>query len=189
MLTLTAVLWGCTWKQQCTCGTRENNTSCNSKKCRVGSGFEKIHAWLLISQRQKFCCVAGYDTNSMDKFFYPYTLNIPCDSEMMLDPLTSRTVIWVVITSTQKPPALSHFTPPGIFFTEHPFFFSDSSRPNAFHMLLCSLLGSIYRRMGRYTMTYPYPTSHWGYAVALSHVTANLRLQISYPVFSVVLLL
>lgn len=42
---------------------------------------------------------------------------------MMLDPLTSRTVIWVVITSTQKPPALSHFTPPGIFFTEHPFFF------------------------------------------------------------------
>lgn len=33
----------------------------------------------------------------------------------------SRTVIWVVTTSTLL--ALSHFTSPGIFFTEHPFFF------------------------------------------------------------------
>lgn len=126
------------------------------------------------------CCVAGCDTNCMDKFFLCPHLKYSMWDRGGAGPLTGR------IPDTQVPPALSHFISPGIHFTEHPLF-SNSNRPDDFNTLLCTELGSFYKRMGWYSLTYPHPASHQGYVEALSHMVANLRLQISYQILSAAL--
>lgn len=99
-----------------------------------------------------------------------------------------KIVIQVVIIITEKPPALSHFIPPDIFFTALPLHSSDQG-PSAFNTLPVRQLGSFYKRTGSYPTAYPNPPSQQGYVEALSYMIASLRLQISYQLFFAALLL
>lgn len=70
-------------------------------------------------------CVAGCDTNCMEKIFLQLYLKYSTSDRNS----AGRIMIQTVSIITQKTPALSLFTSPDLFFTV-PFLYSDSSRPN-----------------------------------------------------------
>lgn len=86
MSALIAVLLGCIWKH-----------SVHGQPRRILSFVVAKDAdWDLALKKKNMigrschggtvpCCVAGCDTNCMDKFFV-YTLNTPCETEAVLDP-------------------------------------------------------------------------------------------------------
>lgn len=116
---------------QCTWATEENSVICSSKRCRLGSSFEKKkHDRTVMSWRHS-SMLCRWLWHKLHGQVLCLHLKYSMWDRGRAGSLTSR------IVDTQVPPALSHSISLDIYFTEHPLF-SDSNRPSDFNALLCS---------------------------------------------------